>query len=108
VDNRRRGSGASDKHIRLSVQEGRLVEAETASGRLITGYVCSLDDYHIVVVDRYRPAEVILLNKGNTTIRIFHNECLDQERPEVRALIEEKVLPFRRSIERNLAKVVGS
>lgn len=94
----RRGSGVSDKNIRLAVQKGRMVEA-SVGGTLVEGYISGLDDYHISLIPRDDPQRVILLPKGSVMLTIFHDRLLSQEQDdEKRKRIEAAIDSFRRSL----------
>ena len=97
----RRGSGVSDKHIRIAVLKGRLVGITQAGGENVLGYVCGLDDYHIALIPRDQPDQSVLFPKGNITIRIFHEHLLSIEPEELRKVIDSAVGPFRKSIEQH-------
>lgn len=95
----RRGSAVSDKNIRLAVQNGWLVEASTP-GERIRGYICGLDDYHLAIVPREDPEQIILLGKGNVMLRIYRNELLENETEEFQRQIAGALTPFRQKLER--------
>ena len=93
----RRGSGVSDKNIRLAVQKGRMVQAFVA-GTYVEGYISGLDDYHFSLIPREAPKQVMILPKGNTPLTIFHTKLLADEPEDLRGEIEKAVEPFRRSL----------
>jgi|SRR5882757_3454777 len=97
----RRGSGVSDKHIRIAVLKGRLVSITQAGSEEVLGFVCGLDDYHIALIPRDHPDQSVLFPKGNITIRIFHEDLLSSEPEELRKVIDSAVGPFRKSIEQH-------
>jgi len=101
MEHQRRGSGVSDKHIRLAVENGWFVEAVPSSGGKISGYICGLDDYHFAVVHQESPVRVSLLSKSSTVLTIVRDVLLDKEPRDKRNQILEKVEPFRRSIQRS-------
>jgi hypothetical protein len=94
-----RGSALSTKQMAKTVVEGRIVEFHMPDASVHSGYLCGMDDYHWMIINR-EMVKSLIHKAGAPRIVLPDVDSYDEIPPEIRDKMEVLVAPFRDYVQR--------